>query len=66
MISDYYVLYFRVSKSIFDDFRDKLNGRLRDLSNKEEEFEGRIKVVERKLASELKSSKQIPLMTDDK
>mmetsp|Transcript_8117 Transcript_8117/g.9214 ORF Transcript_8117/g.9214 Transcript_8117/m.9214 type:complete len:115 (-) Transcript_8117:540-884(-) len=37
----------KVSKTLFDETRDRVNGRLRDISNHGEELEGRLKIIER-------------------
>ena len=45
----------RVSKGYFDDINMKLNGKIIDLSNRDEEFNDRIKILERELKGFLKN-----------
>ena len=47
---------FRVSKIIFEDLKDKITGRVRDLENHSEELEDRIKIVERHVKAEAKKA----------
>lgn len=49
------VYVFRVSKGYFDDINMKLNGKIIDLSNRDEEFNDRIKILERELKGFLKN-----------
>lgn len=42
-----------MSKVIFEEFRERINGRLKDISNSVEETESRLKVLERKVSSSI-------------
>ena len=45
-----------MSKIIFEDLKDKITGRVRDLENHSEELEDRIKIVERHVKAEAKKA----------
>lgn len=45
-----------MSKIIFEDLKDKITGRVRDLENHSEELEDRVKIVERHVKAEAKKA----------
>lgn len=59
-------MIFRVSKASFDEARDRIFGKIKDVTNKDEELESRIKIIERKIQEDILRNKLAPQTPDDK